>query len=296
MKRLVVSLVLVVTFVSVTFAETLLTKKEISILSNQGVPNYCKVINKYVPGKKNNQPAWASVLVAKVLKERKLEDRKKEVMKLMSFVVYKNSLVYEEIEKYIEKQDENSKKNANMALGKTLLIAGMRSYLKNSIGYGTLPIYEINVANYSSKYMKIIGKIDYVKLGLLLTEELILNSSKEEFVDNLLLINSYILTYAFNTTTIVNLLQSSFILNTFNHQRVKKTFGSLYDETMQAEFMIRFYLTLLVKNANNPKINALIYHLVNGDVFSFMKKDKKVLRNYKFMKNIYLEYKKANKC
>jgi len=289
MKRLTISFILAY---SVVFAEngSYLSKEKLNLLIKQNVPDYCSVLDKVYLIKKKNQfgrvvntemDAWLKVLFDRTVSKKDKNDKKKEVMKLLSFVTY------------IINNKFNYVKNEKMYL------IGLNSYLKSSLGVGTIPIYEFNVKSFSSKHMKIAGRITYPKLGILLAKQLILQSKdKEDYVDRMLLFNAYLITYAFNTTTLVEMMSSPFFIDIFEHRykKIEKKFMGLYDKTTNVDMMISFYLNLLIKNLNNPKINMLIYHFVKGDAVSFMLKDEKVYKNYKFMKDIYLYYKKAHKC
>jgi len=274
-----------------------LSQKELNILTKQDIPNYNKVMDKIFVSKKKNgfgrvvkkeTKAWTKVLLTKVSKEKNSLDRQKEMMKLLSFVIFKHQAIYKNLQRYII---QRSDKKLGKKFGVVLAVAGLKSYLETSIGFGTLPIYDINIANYSSKNMKVVGKINYTKLGILLFKQLILQSTdKEDYIDRALLLNSYILTHSFNIKTITKTIQSLFVNSVFN-SKIKNKFGGLYDETVPIDFMINFYSTVLIQNANNAKINALIYHLVKWNAIPFMQKDKKVFENYKYMKKIYLKYK-----
>jgi len=283
----------------------ILDPKLLDKLIKEEIPDYCAVIGKKFYSREINsfgrevfkeKEAWVKVLFSRVLKKKSIENRRKELMKLLSFIAYKRSSIYSNIKEYIEEQNANSYTSSFKNFGKVLYITGLRSYLKSTIGNGTLPVYDINVANYSSKKLKIVGRIDYVKLGILLARQLILNAvDEEDFVDRFLLLNSYILTNSLNSSTIEDFIESLFIREVFD-SNIKKAFGKFYDKKTPADLMISSYLSILIENANNAKINALIFHLIKGDAIDFMLKDKKVYENYKFMKKIYLQYKKAHKC
>jgi len=296
MKKLAVSLVVIAGFVNVSFAKNI-TKKELSLLEKQNVPNYCLLINSSIIVKKRNPfgriveenvPSWINFLADDIVKEKNLEKRKKRIFSFVAFITYKSKKFFNDLQEYIKSHQEG-------VGGATLHFVGMRSYLKSTLGFGTLPIYKINIANYASKKMKIEGEIDYVKLGLLLDKTLLLGvKNEEEFVDRFLLLNSYLLTYV--PRGISELFQSLFVSSVFDPSVIEKAYGHLYNFRIPLEFMIETFTRILVKSASNPRVNALIYHLIKEDAIDFMLKDKKVLKKYKVLKSIYLQYKKAKKC